>query len=148
MQRTTRLWAVLLGAPIILTGCSDTSQIATGPRSRNASLIGPNAEADQTTLKQRDDVQIVSASGDITDAVNQFRGLLGEPNNVVTPGSDALKNGRREINWDGAAVPTNNDLFPGNFFNARGAEFTTDGSGFRVSNNGYTDVNPNYARRV
>ena len=60
----------------------------------------------------------------------------------------SLKNGRREINWDAAAVPTNNDAFPGNFFNVnspRGVVFTTDGSGFRVSNNGYTDVNPNYA---
>jgi hypothetical protein len=44
-------------------------------------------------------------------------------------------------------VPTNTDAFPGNFFNVnspRGVVFTTDGSGLRVSNNGYTDVNPNY----
>jgi len=142
MQRTTRLRAGLLAAAIILAGCGGASQTTTGPSSRNAGPMGPNVQAYQKTLKNRDDVQIVSATGDITAAVTQFRGLLGEPNNGAV--ASEFQKGRREVNWDGAAVPTNTDAFPGNFFNARGVEFTTDGSGLRVSDNGYIDVNPNY----
>jgi hypothetical protein len=145
MQRTTRLRAVLLGAPIILAGCGDASQTATGPGRRDAGLMGPNVQAYQKTLKQRDDVQIVRGSGDITGAVTQYRALLGEPNNLAA--AQEFEKGRREINWDAAVVPTNTDAFPGNFFNVnspRGVVFTTDGTGLRVSNNGYTDVNPNY----
>ena len=46
------------------------------------------------------------------------------------------------------AAFTNNDLFPGNFFNVnspRGVLFTTPGSAFRISDNGYVDVNADYA---
>ncbi len=91
-------------------------------------------------------VQIVSATGDITAAVNQYRTLLGALNPNVA-GEQA--GGRREINWDGVpATFTDNDLFPGNFFNVnspRGVLFTTPGSAFRISDNGYVDVNANYA---
>jgi hypothetical protein len=91
-------------------------------------------------------VQIVSATGDITAGVNQYRALLGALNPNVA-GEQA--GGRREINWDGVpAALTNNDLFPGNFFNVnspRGALFTTPGSAFRISDNGYVDVNAAYA---
>jgi hypothetical protein len=91
-------------------------------------------------------VQIVSATGDITAAVNQYRALLGALNPNV---AGEQPGGRREINWDGVpAALTNNDLFPGNFFNVnspRGVLFTTDGTAFRISDNGYVDVNPNYA---
>jgi hypothetical protein len=96
-------------------------------------------------VKTRDDVQIVRATGDITAAVGEFRKLLGERINGAAVGD--LGEGHREINWDAAIVPTNTDAFPGNFFNVnspRGAVFTTDGTGLRVSNNGYTDVNANY----
>jgi hypothetical protein len=96
-------------------------------------------------VKDKGDVQIVSATGDIASAVGQYRDLLGALNLNVAgeqPGN------RREINWDGVpATFTNNDLFPGNFFNVnspRGVLFTTDGTGFRISNNGYVDLNPSY----
>jgi hypothetical protein len=91
--------------------------------------------------------QVVAGSGDITGIVAQFRSLLGDPLNGVTPGAQA--SGRREINWD--AVPaafTDSDGFPGDFFNTRsprGAVFTTQGSGFRVSDNNLADVDPSYA---
>lgn len=74
----------------------------------------------------------------IQGAVDNFRGALGtlNPNN-----GSAFSSGRREINWDG--VPDNlsdPDLFPGDFFNqstpggrARGANFSTDGTGFMVT---------------
>ena len=146
MQRTTHLFALLFAAPMILAGCDDASQLTAGSSSRQAVTAEPNAPAYQKTLDQKHDVQIVKATGDIAAAVAQYRGLLGEPNNGAV--ATEFGKGRREINWDGAAVPTNTDAFPGNFFNVnspRGVVFTTDGSGFRVSDNGYTDVNSNYA---
>lgn len=80
---------------------------------------------------------VLSASGAITATMDQFRNLLG-PNNGGTAGSQA--SGRREINWDGVpddmASPNG---YVGNFFNqnkgeqARGIEFTTPGTGLKVS---------------
>ena len=92
---------------------------------------------------------VVTASCNITTAVADYRALLGDLNpNVVgeQPG------GRREINWDAVpAANTNNNTFPADFFNqpvtgrARGAVFLTNGTGFRVSDNDFADVNPDYA---
>jgi hypothetical protein len=89
---------------------------------------------------------VITASCDITTAVADYRALLGTINpNVVgeQPG------GRREINWDAVpALNTNNNTFPADFFNqpvtgrARGVVFSTDGSGFRVSDNDFFDINP------
>jgi hypothetical protein len=73
--------------------------------------------------------------------------VLGDPVNGGTPGP--LQSGRREIKWD--AVPagqTNVNTFPGDFFNTlvkAGAIFTTDGIGFRNSDNDFADINPAYA---
>jgi len=87
-----------------------------------------------------------AAAADIQATVDAFRAALGDPVNGNTPGP--LPMGRREINWDGGAVPFD---FPGNFFNVnvpRGAEFTTPGTGFRVSNGGgdteFDSINPTY----
>jgi hypothetical protein len=91
--------------------------------------------------------QVVTGSGDITGVVAQFRTLLGDPLNGATPGSQPA--GRREINWD--AVPANltdNDAFPGDFFNTRsprGAVFTTLGPAFRISDKNLAEVDPSYA---
>src|SRR4051812_42532028 len=73
----------------------------------------------------------------IQAAVQSVRDGLGTLN-ANLPAS--LPDGRREINWDGvpAALSSPNN-FPGNFFNgdipgrARGIEFSTPGTGFRVS---------------
>jgi len=79
------------------------------------------------------------SDADVTNLVNEFRAALGGgASNPNFPGS--FLSGRREINWD--AVPDASaapNAFPGNFFNgpanprARGAEFTTPGTGFAVS---------------
>ncbi len=146
MQRTTHLLALVFVAPMILAGCDDASQITAGSSSRQAATADANVPAYEKTLDQKHDVQIVKATGDIAAAVAQYRALLGEPNNGAA--ATEFGKGRREINWDGAAVPTNTDAFPGNFFNVnspRGVLFTTYGSGFRISDNGFTDVNSNYA---
>jgi hypothetical protein len=102
-----------------------------------------NSGEDQPLLPH----QVVSASGDVTGAVAQFRGLLGDPLNGTTPGSQAA--GRREINWDGVPASfTDNDALPADFFNTRsprGAVFTAPGQAFRVSSNNLADVDPSYA---
>jgi hypothetical protein len=91
--------------------------------------------------------QVVSAAGDVNGAVAEFRALLGEPLNGATPGAQPA--GRREINWDGVpAGVSDNDAFPGDFFNTRsprGAVFTAPGQAFRVSSNNLADVDPSYA---
>jgi hypothetical protein len=90
---------------------------------------------------------VISASGDITAKVDEFRALLGAPSNGGTAGEQAA--GRREINWDGAgANPFNNqDDFPASFFNTNvksGAVFTTPGTGFRNDDQEFAGVNAAY----
>lgn len=121
-----------------LSACRGTEIDATRPVVGESSLDRLGGEA-----------HVVTASCDITTAVADYRQLLGSLNaNVVgeQPG------GRREINWDAVpALVTNTNTFPADFFNqpvtgrARGAVFSTDGSGFRVSDNDFFDVNPDYA---
>lgn len=89
--------------------------------------------------------EVVAGSGDVSGSVAQFRALLGDPLNGATPASQL--SGRREINWDGVpAAFTDNDSFPGDFFNTRsprGAVFT--GPAFRVSGRNLAEVDPSYA---
>jgi PEP-CTERM motif len=68
-------------------------------------------------------------AGSILNAVDQFRGILGNPNNGNAAGP--LASGRREINWDGGGTATtvNGTPFAG-FQVTRGALFTTSGTGF------------------
>ena len=47
----------------------------------------------------RSQFQVVTASGDLTNALTEFRALLGDPVNGANPGP--LDEGRREIKWDG-----------------------------------------------
>jgi hypothetical protein len=142
MLQTTTVRAVLLGTAIIIAGCSDNGRVSDPGRGDD-----PSAPSYQKTLQVRNDVQIVSATGDITDAVNQYRALLGDSLNKNVAGEQP--GDRREINWDGVpAAFTNKDNFPGNFFNVnspRGVLFTTDGPAFRISDTGYVDVNSKYA---
>jgi hypothetical protein len=90
--------------------------------------------------------QVVTGSGDVNGAVGEFRALLGDPLNGVTPGTQPA--GRREINWDGVPAGfTDTDAFPGDFFNTRsprGAVFSTPGQAFRVSSTNLADVDPSY----
>src|SRR5262245_36405161 len=105
-----------------------------------------------TALVTRGVAQVFTAAGDSADiaaSVNSFRDALGNLN-ANLPGSRLA--GRREINWD--AVPgafTNRNDFPDDFFNkppvpgrARGLVSTTDGTGFRVSDNNFKDLNDDF----
>ena len=80
-----------------------------------------------------------SDSASIQPTVDSFRAALGALN-PNTPGS--LGDGRREINWDGVPQSASSpNPFPSDFFNAntagraRGVEFSTPGTEFRVSAN-------------
>ena len=94
---------------------------------------------------------VISATGDVTAKVAEFRTLLGDPSNGGTAGEQVA--GRREISWDGAgANPFNNrNDFPAAFFNTNvksGAVFTTPGTGFRNDSLKFAEVNANYAAEL
>jgi hypothetical protein len=95
---------------------------------------------------------VVSASGDLTAALAQFRHLLGDSLNT-TPGKTS---GRREINWDGVpANLTNNNTFPFDFFNStdpavgngrkRGLVYQNTGTAFRVDSSDFSGIDISYA---
>ncbi len=92
----------------------------------------------------------ISASGDITAKVDEYRALLGDPRNGGTVGPQTV--GRREINWDGVPAQFDNgdNLFPADFFNTNvklGAIFASGGSGFRNDSTLFDGVNPAYAQQ-
>jgi hypothetical protein len=88
-------------------------------------------------------VQIVTATGDLTAGLTQFRGLLGNPLNGEPAEQPA---GRREITWEGVSgALLDVNTFPGDQFNRavpRGQVITTPGTGFRVSDNALFDLEP------
>jgi hypothetical protein len=142
-MQTTILRAAIIVATCIATACSDG---ATDPESGLTGRIAPDVAFDHDAVAEPHGVRIVRETGEIAAAVGEYRDLLGDLNPNV---KDEQPGGRREINWD--AVPagvTNTDNFPANFFNVnspRGVVFSTDGTGFRISDNGYADVNAHYA---
>lgn len=82
-----------------------------------------------------------SSDAGLSTPVNDFKAAIGGANNGAnnTLGTE-FTTGRREINWDAAALPA---AMPANFFNVnsrRGAVFSTDGSGFQVSENSASSV--------
>lgn len=103
--------------------------------------------------------QTVTASGDITSAVEKYRALLGE-NNGGDPGTKGTT-GYREINWD--TLPDEfsaPNFYTSDFFNqpeaprARGIVLNTPGEGLMVSANTsnpygvlprFGNINPQYA---
>ena len=144
MRSTTQFLAALVGTAMLI-GCSNDAPLTTGPNP-NAASLATGGSADKKADRGRSDVHIISGTGDILPTVNEFRDLLGTLNLNI---AGEQPGGRREVNWDGVgAANTNNEAFPGNFFNVtspRGVLFSTPSGLFRISNNGYTDINPNYA---
>lgn len=85
----------------------------------------------------------VTGSGDLTAKLAELRALLGEPNNGGTAGQQPA--GRREINWDGVNAPNlNTNTFPNDGFRARGLIMLSTGTGLRVSDNDFGDINAAY----
>jgi hypothetical protein len=133
---------LLLG--LVLAACSrDLPTASTGQAPAAAARVAADAASSHS------DARVFTGAGDITPSVNAFRDALGTLN-ANLPGS--VGSGRREINWDAVpAANTDNNDFPVDFFNqpnpgrARGAVFSTPGTGFRVSDNNFTDLNPEFA---
>lgn len=90
--------------------------------------------------------RVITASGDLTAALAEFRARLGGSANRTV---GEQPSGRREVNWDGVTgALLNVDTFPADFFNRvvpRGQIYRTEGRGFRVSDNDLADLNPAYA---
>lgn len=94
-----------------------------------------------------DNVVVVSASGDITIRVNDFRQLLGDKLNTA-PGATG---GRRKINWDGVPDDLLGKPLPLNFLNntevgapasqQRGLVYEFNES-FIVSKTNFAEINP------
>jgi hypothetical protein len=122
---TRRLIAI--ASVVAIAACSDEAVTNPAP-------VGPQAT-------------VITATGNITAKVDEFRNVLG-PSNGGTAGDQLT--GRREITWDGAgANPFNNkNDFPASFFNTNvksGAVFTTAGTGFRNDSTSFAEINPEYA---
>jgi|GEM_PF-1872110 len=94
--------------------------------------------------------RIFNKGGDIDSAVQRFRDLLGPISS-----NELMTDGRREINWDDVVIAlTNNDSFPGTYYHRtdeyanwqrkRGVVYTTPGTGFRVTSNHFSDIDPSY----
>lgn len=101
------------------------SDLCVAPGLGIALLLGSGARAQVTPFTAAG-----AAAAAIQTTVDDFRTALGTNNGS----GGTFPGGRREINWDG--VPnafSDPNPFPGNFFNQRGAEFTTSGTGFLVS---------------
>ena len=121
-------------------GCGDYNGDVAGPEADGTGRLLARAPSGDV----RASFQVVRGSGDIAPVVAQFRGLLGDSSNGAKPGQQPA--GRREINWDGVpAAQTNVNTFPALFFNNRGANFGGPGTGFRNSDNDFSDLNPAYA---
>jgi hypothetical protein len=125
--------AALLGAALAL-GCGDNG--------------GDVASPGSGAVLQR----ITRTSGDLVTSVPAFAAAIGAVDNAGAPGQhDAT--GRRRINWDGVPAQfTDVNDFPATFFNltaTRGLEYlTATGTGLRVSDNGFADINPTYATEL
>jgi len=86
---------------------------------------------------------VITATGNITAKVDEYRLLLGDPRNGGTVVGPA-PSGRREVNWDGVSgANLNTNTFPVDFFaktTKLGLQMSTPGAGLRVSDNDFADV--------
>jgi hypothetical protein len=135
----------VLGMLLCACGLAASScQLTTAPVANRTALPAD----DGASVSARRQADVVTAACDISGAVQDFRNALGTLN-ANTPGS--VTGGRREINWDGVPAQfTNTNDFAGDFFNqpvagrARGVVFTTPGTGFRVSDVDFNDVDSDF----
>jgi hypothetical protein len=126
-QRAIRTILLALSGVLLVAACNDSDDNDYNP-------IEPVPPA----------ATVLTATGNITAKVEEYRLLLGDPKNGATVAGPAAS-GRREVNWDGVAgANVNTNAFPGNFFNTTtklGLVMTTPGTGLRVSDNDFADVN-------
>lgn len=99
------------------------------------------------------DKVVITATGDITSRLNEFRSLLGDALNTQ-PGQTG---GRREIDWDAVPAQFETENLPNDFFNpteagvptSRQRGFVYSGNGdFRVSSTGFTNEDPDFTQQM
>jgi hypothetical protein len=162
MIRQLTITLAFVGA-LILSACSGTpaaapptaapapptaapAQATVAPAATIAPTV-PTAPTQPTAAPQADQAGPIVIAGagagpaDIQGKVDEYRQLLGLPNNEGQPGTQP--SGHREINWDGVpdelAAP---NTYVADFFNdtkpprARGAVLSTPGTGLVVSADG------------
>ncbi|MBI4788792.1 MAG: hypothetical protein HY782_17305 [Chloroflexi bacterium] len=133
-----RVFSTILIA-VFLVACGAASEPApTIPAPTTAPVSTVGAPQQAPTQAAPAAPVIVSAAGEIREYVEEYKGLLGGPENGGTPGSQPA--GYRIITWDTVpdelAAPNN---LPSDFFNAatapraRGAVLSTPGGGVQVS---------------
>ncbi|HYJ37503.1 MAG TPA: hypothetical protein VEV87_02760 [Chitinophagaceae bacterium] len=120
MKKVAQVLSVLLVSAAVLSSCEK--------------------ENDQTFT-------VITASGNISAKVDEFRMLLGSQLNT-TPGATG---GRREINWDGIPDQLLATPLPSNFFNPvdagapaslqRGLVYSSVNDNFQVSKTNFNEVN-------
>jgi hypothetical protein len=136
------------GAPAATSPTAAPAQATVAPAATIAPTApvptAPSAPTSAPQLDQTGPVVIAGAGvtpADILARVDEYRQLLGMPNNEGQPGTQPA--GHREINWDGVpddlAAP---NIYVADFFNdtkpprARGALLSTPGTGLVVSADG------------
>ena len=138
--RSNLKWLMVVAVTIATAiGCKKDSYV----NIPNTPDPAPNVEA-----------TFVNASGNIKNALEQFRHMLGDSLNTK-PNADPT--GRREVNWD--AVPaglTNNANFPFDFFNSTDPDapagrkrglLLLPASDFRVDSSNFSEIDANYVKQ-
>jgi hypothetical protein len=134
-MKQVKFFALMLASALAITSCD-----------KDDNYIEPQPQP--TPIQST----VVSASGDLTAALAQFRSILGDSLNTTL----GKTSGRREINWEGVTASlNNNDAFPSNFFNPtgdadpvgrkRGIFYINDGTTFRVDSSDFASIDASYA---
>ena len=150
MKTVVKYSLALLTIAGLFTACSDDQTPTQPPVTGSAQALQAYAQGNTSEDGDDEDVVVFQAAGptvaSIQGTVEAYRAALGDPNNGIAPGP--LASGRREINWDGGGSATTITGTPlTNFLNARGALFTTTGTGFvQAPLSGLADTfhNPTY----
>jgi hypothetical protein len=129
-QRAIRVLLLAMSSALLIAACYDSNDNDYSPTEP------PPPEA-----------TVVTASGNVSAKVDEYRQLLGDPRNGGTVPGPAPA-GRREVNWDGVSgANVNTNTFPGDFFAVTtklGLLMSTPGTGLRVSDKDFSDVNPTF----
>lgn len=137
-KHSAKSFAIASLASLLLVSCDKDDDDDYGPKNPPA----PSAS-------------VLAAAGDsatIIGTINQFRTLLGDPQNTAPNATG----GRREVRWDGVPPAfTNNNAFPADFFNTTdpagpngrktGLVYTNATGAFRVDSTDYSEIDASYA---
>ncbi|HEX7844544.1 MAG TPA: hypothetical protein VF476_02020 [Chitinophagaceae bacterium] len=141
MKKITQIGVVIVTTAFAITGCTkEQANLPEANESVNAANIGK-----KEVLMMRTTMDVSGAVVEFTDFLKQFH---------PEPWGPGL--GFRAMVWDIAPFEqTNINNFPGDYFNdtdpagpigrKRGMICSTPGTGFRISDNDFSDIDPSYA---